>query len=118
MTHQTRQISGYHSGDTMRLRCTVQDEDGDVVDIRDADITFALAQNQTSSSVIFTKDNIGGGGVTITDGVNGKFLVEIEPSDTASLDGTFPYEIEIVDTDGDVATVLTGSLVVAADLIA
>jgi hypothetical protein len=110
-------IEGYYSGDTLRLIVTTEDSDGNAVDIRDTDIRFEVQQDQSSGTALIEKDNVGGGGVSITDGVNGKFVVEIDPSDTEDLSGTFPYEVEITDTNGDVATVLIGTINIATDLI-
>jgi len=117
MTHNEQPIEGYHSGDTLRLSVDVEDEDGNAVDIRNADIRFEIAQDESSGTAVVEKDNVGGGGVSITDGLNGTFVVEILPSDTSDLAGTFPYEIEITDTSSDVATVLTGTISVEEDLI-
>jgi hypothetical protein len=116
MAHNTVPIDGYHSGDTLRLHITTEDPDGNPIDIRDADITFAVAQDESGSTILFEK-TVAGGEISITDGQNGEFIVEIQPGDTADLSGSFPYEVEVIDTNGDVATVLTGTLSVEADLI-
>jgi hypothetical protein len=117
MTHNEQPIEGYHSGDTLRITVNVEDEDGNAVDIRNADIRFEIHQDESSGAVVVSKDNVGGGGVTITDGLNGTLKIEIEPSDTAALSGRFPYEIEITDTSSDVATVVTGTISINDDLI-
>lgn len=70
-------------GNSKILRCDsgVQDEDnGGVVSISGDELTWVLAPYEGANPLV-TKTT-GGGGVTITDGANGKFEVELLPSDT------------------------------------
>jgi hypothetical protein len=117
MTHNDQPVTGYHSGDTLFLNVTAEDEDGNVVDIRNTTIKWALAERVDPTTIVLEKDNAGTGGVAITDGVNGEFEITIDPVDTEDLEGRYQHEAEITDTQGDVTTVFTGRFQITEDII-
>jgi hypothetical protein len=115
MTHNAQTISGYHSGDTLRITVNVEDPDGNAVDIRGTSIKYVIAGAQTGSKII--EKSTSAGGITIVDGVNGLFRIDIEPSDTADLSGGYAHECQLTDTNGDVATLFGGSINITEDII-
>jgi hypothetical protein len=108
-------VDGYYSGDTLKLIITTKDEDGNVIDLRNTDIEWALAESIDPSTIVLTKTV--GNGIDFIDAQNGQFKVTIDPSDTADLSGRYQHEIEITDTQGDVTTVLTGRFQIREDII-
>ena len=57
-------------------------------------------------------------GISITDPVNGEFLVIIDPADTEAIAAGFYYhEAEVIDSAGDVVTVAIGDVTMYADAI-
>lgn len=117
MTHNAQSIEGYHSGDTLIIKVSVVDSDENAVDIRDADITYAIADSQSGTATQQVTKTVSGGGITITDGKNGKFEIDIAPADTADLTGSFPHECQVKDTNGDIATIFGGSINITEDII-
>lgn len=51
--------------------------------------------------------------ITITDAVNGQFQIKLPADFTDSLSSTYAYDIEVVDTMGDILRLLEGILVVS-----
>jgi hypothetical protein len=106
-------IEGYYSGDTRRLLVDVVDEDDNAVDISGADIEYVIADRD--DNIVITKDLQDG--IAVTDAANGQFRIDIEPSDTADLQGDHLHECEITDQNGEVTTVFTGGVEILEDLI-
>lgn len=114
MPHQTVTISGYHSGDSLDITVTVNDPEGNAVDISGTAITFVIHNSETDTTEV---SKTVGSGITITNGSAGRFEVAIDPSDTESLSGAHDIEAQVVESDGTVATVLTGSFPIEEDII-
>jgi len=87
------------------VEVTVRDENKEPVDISGANSIEYQISKDGSSEVSKTKS---GGGITVTDGTDGKFEVSIASSDTSSLSGSFDHEAEI--DLGDISTLFQGSL--------
>jgi hypothetical protein len=58
-----------------------------------------------------------GSGITVTDAPNGVLRVDIDPIDTATASGAFYHELEVIDSAGDIQTVLKGTMTVIKSLI-
>lgn len=56
-----------------------------------------------------------GDGITVTDAVVGEFEIVLAPSDTSTLSRLCSHSIEITDSNGDVSTVLDGTVYVELD---
>lgn len=103
------------SGDTVHLTVTVTDAQDNTVDLAGASVRWALSSRRDSTPTL-TKST-SNGGVTITDAAAGEFRVELDPSDTASLSGSWTHEAEVTDASGNVSTVLSGSVSIREDTI-
>ena len=108
------------AGDTKRLRFTLTDGDSDgaALDISDTVVTWQASKgNAARFSAVPALTKTMGGGVTVTDEMNGKVTVELLPADTQALNGTFYHELQVVDASGDVATAYSGVFQVKRALI-
>lgn len=115
-TTLTKQNFTMHSGDDKTLQFTVKDQDGVVVDITGASITWAFAA-RVGATAIASKTV--GSGITITDAAAGVFQVTIDAADTASLTGGVLYhEAQLVDSGGVKSTIAYGDMTILPDNIA
>lgn len=105
------------SGDTRRLSITVDDGASPpvAINLTSSTIEWHLAKRLTSTVAILTKTV--GGGIALTDPVNGVFEVTIDPADTADLSGEYYHEAEVTLSGGDKSTVLVGIATIKRDLI-
>jgi len=127
MSHRTENINNHHAGDSRLIKLQVrypaeteEEEFGDPVDVRSADIRYYFSEQSKGSDCIFKKTNEDG--IEIVDGVNGLVQIKWEPEDTKNLNigesdsKEFYHECEFTDTDGDVSTVFTGTVEVIGGL--
>ena len=94
-----------HAGDDQDLAFTVKDEAGSAVDITGFTIAWRLATHVTAPMLV---SKATGGGITITDAVQGEFTVALAAADTAGLAGVYYHEAELTDGGGDISTIATG----------
>lgn len=107
-----------YSGDTAILVFDVTDDgtsSGADVSITDYDIVWKAFDDE--GNVILTKDNTGGGGLTITDATNGVAEVRLDPQDTVDLSGEYDWESEATAPAGEVATIADGTMYFTRDKI-
>lgn len=98
-----------YAGDSQLLSVAVTDISGNAVDISACTVKWAAVRGQTQ---VIYKDT-SNGGVTIDDATHGKYSVHLLSSDTTNLIGTYYHESIIIDTFGNVSTVLVGNLKVS-----
>jgi len=91
-----------HQGESKTLDVTEQDG----MDISSQDIEWILA-DEVGDTPEVTKTT-SGGGVTITDGGNGKFEITLDPADTEGISGQFYHESRIDDGAGTESVLFTG----------
>ena len=105
-------------GNSKDLPVSVCDKAGAVVDITSATIRWWATEREVSGSVVIQKDIGSPGGITVTDAVNGKFTITIDPTDTKDLAGKFLYhEAEVLDNTGKPTTVMFGIIELRDSLI-
>jgi hypothetical protein len=106
------------SGDTKRLVVTVLDANDVPVSLELVQsIKWWVAKKVTSTVHLFTKSAEVGEGITITDPPNGELRIDIEPADTEGKSGVYYHELEVIDSAGDIQTVLKGTMTVVRSLI-
>lgn len=98
------QRATFVQGDTQYFVVSVVDGNGNAVDLTGADIEYTLSHKDAT----VTKTR--GDDVSVTDAVAGEFEVHLKPSDTTDISGAGSHSVEITDSDGDVATVLSGAV--------
>jgi len=128
MSHREEDIKNHHAGDSRLIKLQVrypaeaeEEEFGDPVDVRSADIRYYFSEQSKGSDCIFKKTNEDG--IEIVDGVNGLVKIKWKPEDTEGLvDGEesnskeYFHECEFTDSNGDVSTVFTGTVEVIGSL--
>jgi hypothetical protein len=105
-----------HQGDTKRLHISVQDPDGQPISLVAVEsIKWWVAKKVTSTTRLLEKTI--GSGITVTNAAGGQLTVEIDPEDTDDVVGDYYHEMEIIDSAGDIGTVLRGTMTVARALV-
>src|SRR5215831_2818275 len=104
-------------GDTVIPIFTVQNSLGQAVDISTASqIQWNCRLNNTESpAIIITKLKSAGQVTFVTNGVDGKFQVTIQPADTSQLSGFYIHEAILTDAVGNVTTVTVGRMQVGLE---
>ena len=104
-------------GDTAQINALVKTGNA-VFDLTSAAVKFTARRQVTDGEPFFQKTSGGGGGITITNAMQGTLAVEIAPVDTASLEDEstlLVWDIEIT-RGGQVFTVAHGDLRVILDV--
>jgi len=104
------------AGDVKLITVTVLDDAGDVADITGASIQWKAARSVDDEPVIAKSTAVSPGGIAITDGPAGEFVVTLTGPDTEDLSGLYYHEAEMV-LSAAASTVLTGQFVVTKTLI-
>lgn len=94
------------AGDSFQLDVEVTDGNGEIEDISGYYIEWVLAERAGADPEI-VKDT--DGDVTITDGPNGTFIVDLFPPDTTGIYGKYHHEAQATDDTGNEITLLTGN---------
>jgi hypothetical protein len=104
------------AGDTKRLIVSVKDPAGAAIPLGGAISIQWWAAKKVTSAIHLVEKGLGTG-VTITDAPNGVLRVDIDPDDTALISGAYYHELEVIDSAGDIQTVLKGTMTVVKSLI-
>jgi hypothetical protein len=105
-----------HQGDTKRLRVYVKDPDGVAISLVAAQSIKWWVAKKVTSTVRLVEKGVGTG-ITVVSAVNGELLIELEPDDTKAVSGEYYHELEVIDSAGDIGTVLTGAITIARALV-
>lgn len=91
-----------YQGETKNLVVTVIKEDGTALNLTGCSVTWALQRGSSGNNLITksTPNQIAISGNILT--------VQLIPSDTTSLNGTFSHECKMTDTNGNVSELFTG----------
>lgn len=104
------------AGDSKELVVTIKDEADAAVSLEGVEaIRWHLSR--TASKRPATVEKALNDGIAVTDETGGVITITLDPEDTEDLKGDFYHEVEIVDEDGDVSTVLTGRVTINPTLI-
>lgn len=110
-----------YAGDTKIITVTVTDDDDEAVDLTGATIRWQASRlvvdEGFDADPLISKDNDTGGGIESASPSTGVFEVTLDPDDTEDLSGLYYHEAEVIDADGNVATVMTGRMTVVPVLI-
>lgn len=80
------------AGDSRKYKYTVRDLNKALVNITGATISWKLGLTENGAPT-FTKTV--GSGITIVDGPNGRFDVDVATADTSTISGDFKYEAKM-----------------------
>lgn len=104
-----------YTGDDKRPEITVKDKENNPVDLEGASIQWG-AYDPADDTELISKTT-SGGGITINDATNGKFLIKIDASDTNSIssDISADHEAKVTLANGfsDHVTIGTVSITVS-----
>ena len=116
MSYLTATDIDIYSGDSLNLQVTVTDSTTNLpkslIGVLSARWWFGKKAGQPA-----TVQKSIGSGVTIIDAINGRLDILINPSDTASLKGSYVHELELVDASNRVQTVMAGAFTIIEDLV-
>lgn len=102
-------------GDTKRLEVTVRDEAGAIVDLTGSSIRWRIARSVSSVALI---SKAIGTGITVVNATLGRFDILLTAAESATLPVAALYhESEVIDSGGQVSTILRGTVTVDKDLI-
>ena len=106
-----------NQGDTIVLTVTVVTPNNQPVDLTGSTLEFAVKRNTTDVTATFTKTS-STGGITILPGTGGTASITIAPSDTENgPTGSFLWELEGTDSNGNVTTLASGTFIITPSLI-
>lgn len=110
MTRERQDITeDFYSGNYKEIEVTCYNPDNSPKDLTGSEITYTIFTNQ--GVVLLRKStNEGNASVEITDALNGKCVIKMQPKDTNWIYGTFRHHVNIVDENGHEETVLTGKI--------
>ena len=103
-------------GDDETIAFETTDDSGDPIELSGVGITWALATSRRADEPTLeaTRD----AGITVIDAATGRFDVELDSSETATLASrSYYHEVELVDDEGDVTTVFSGFLSVKPTVV-
>ena len=113
MSNNTK-LNDFYRGDTVPLTITLSTVDSSgtktPVDITGSTITLTLKINAEISATVLQKD------ADITDASNGVALIKLDPSDTDLDIGMYYYDIQWIDADGNVRTLISDIVAVKQDI--
>jgi hypothetical protein len=103
--------------DTGKVAISIVDENGTAFSLIGAQkIRWWVAKKVTTTPLIEKSANPGGG-ITVVSAPGGLIEINIASSDTANLKGDYYHELEVVDSAGNIQTVLVGTMTVLRALI-
>lgn len=100
----------FYAGNTKNIRVTVFDKDDNIFPLSGCSIQYALFDERTDVVYVRKSSLNGTGEIAITDATGGECLIQLEPGDTFFLNGTFRHHVNVIDTYGQIETVLTGKV--------
>ena len=105
-------------GDSPVWNLIAYQADGSRLDISSGSLFFTAKSSTRQADVDAVFQKTSGDGITVTDGPNGEFTVELAGSDTNSMyaPATLKYDVQYVTTGSKAYTLLKGDLHVDADV--
>jgi hypothetical protein len=96
----------FPEGTTFRQQYTIQDSEGTAINLNGAFLEFAVyLQNRPKTgvqpTVLNPKDNQGQGDIFVKDPPNGVVVISFHPHETVDLAGTYDWEMQLNEADGD-----------------
>jgi hypothetical protein len=103
------------AGDSVTLVVTVTRADGSIVDLTGAQsLRWVLAAAPTQPTL--ASKSIGFG-IAVTNPPAGVMQVSILPADTDGLAGSYYHEAQLIDLNGNVSTILQGTVAISPHLL-
>ena len=110
-----------YQGDTTKLRVSVVDSDDAVFNLTGCTIRWWFSKQTASNPYVFSKTALItksiGSGITVISAIAGTLTIDLASIDTRTLKGDFYHELEVVDSLGQIQTVLNGTMTILEALI-
>lgn len=108
--------SPYVAGDYLDLVVSIVDGAGVAVDLSGLQSArYAITAYGGPTTALVSKSL--GAGIVLTDDASGVLTVTLDNGDTGGLVGKYSHELEIIDADGRVVTVMQGEIRIAAQAL-
>ena len=101
-------------GDDKTYEVTVKDRNGVVVNITSYTASFTVRVQPLDTAAIFTKTLASG--IALTAPTTGVLQVTLTAADTTQDLGKYHYDLQVVDTGGNILTVLRGNFKICFDV--
>ncbi len=102
-------------GNDVDVAIIVKDLAGNIKDISNSTVKFAMAVDRDSTSIL-TK--VTPTEIELTDPVSGEFTIHIDPADTTNLaEGMYVFEVETTDQSGNIVAVTLGRILLYNSII-
>jgi len=110
MTYERQDITeDFYAGDTKDIEVTIYDQDGQLKDLANSELTYALIYDDAKNPyTLFQKTSVGAIEIEITG--TGKCVIHLLPGDTFSFNGTFRHQLHLVDENGYAGIVMSGKV--------
>lgn len=105
-----------HQGDTKRLRISIKDPSGTAVSLIGAQSIKWWVAKRVTSTTRFLEKTVGDG-ITVDDAAGGLLTISLDPEETEDVSGDYYHELEVIDSAGDIGTVLRGTMTVVRALV-
>ena len=103
-------------GDTKVLEGQAKNSADDTpIDLTGALLWFTVKKKRSDVDPGVLQKTVGSG-ILITDALQGEFKIEVAPSDTASLNGRFYWDLQLKNTIGQIFTLASGIFNVVIDV--
>lgn len=106
------------SGDTVKISVEVFEESDQEAYLRNSDLSWVVKTHTDpdDGEVVFQKDNLSNGGLSVSEEIPHWLFINLEESDTSDLDGgMYVHELE-ERVSGEVNTLLQGKIKIESDL--
>ena len=106
-----------HQGDTKRLVVTIVDPAGAPISLVAVDSVKWWVAKKVTSTVRLIEKSVGSG-IEVTNAAGGVVTISLDPDDTEAVSGSYYHELEVIDSAGDIGTVLRGTMTILRALVA
>jgi hypothetical protein len=107
-----------HRGDHETYAITLSDADGDPLDLDTVTEIWFTVRCSYGAAVDIEK-TLTGGGITVTDADAGTAQITLDPEDTDDFPDrrvSYPYDVQVLSSTGDIATPIRGRIRVSPDV--
>lgn len=107
-----------YRGDSALWPMTAYQADGQPLNISTGSLYFTVKSSTRQLDAAAILQKTVGSGITVTDGANGGFTVELDSADTSSVYApqVYQWDIQYVTTGNKVYTLLGGDILIKADV--
>ncbi len=98
----------FYAGDSPNVLVTIYDANNNVINLTGAFLRYVLIQG---TAIILTKTTTNGG-IALTAPTAGQATIYFSTNDTTGLQGAYEHQLRLIDSAGNSAIVMTGTVTV------